>query len=64
MNASTQLLEEKYRRAMAFSQYLEAHPDEGPLLEELKRQTCLYRIAITNVLQDRMPKETKKRASK
>lgn len=65
MNASTRLLEEKYRRAAAFGKYLEDHPDKGnTLIDELQRQTTLYRIAISNVLQDRLPKEPKKRAVK
>lgn len=65
MNASTRLLEEKYRRAMAFGKYLDDHPEkDNPLIAELQRQTTLYRIAITNVLQDRQPKEPKKSARK
>jgi len=64
VSASQILLEEKYRRATAFGKYLDEHPDEGPLIEELKTQTCLYRIAIANVLSDRVPKEPKKRARK
>lgn len=62
MSASQLLLEEKYRRAMDFGKYLDGHPDQNdPLLLELKRQTSMYRIALHNVLQDRLPKEPKKR---
>jgi hypothetical protein len=61
VSASQALLEEKYRRATAFGKYLDEHPDGGPLIDELKRQTCLYRIAIANVLSDRVPKEPRKR---
>ena len=64
MNTSTRLLEEKYVRAAAFGKYLDDHPDKGILMDELKTQTCLYRIAIANVLADRLPKEPKKRARK
>ncbi len=64
MSTSTVVLEEKCRRAFAFVKYLGAHQNEGPLMEELRRQTCLYRIAITNVLMDRLPQEPKKRARK
>ncbi|KKM86604.1 hypothetical protein LCGC14_1277410 [marine sediment metagenome] len=51
MIASVTLLEEKYRRSMSFSKYLEQHPDcDNPLVVELIRQTSMYRIALSNVL--------------
>ncbi len=65
VSASQTLLEEKYRRAMAFGKYLESHPDvSDPLIVELKRSTCIYRMAIANVLESRLPKEPKKRGKK
>ena len=51
MSASVTLLEEKYRRSVAFGKYLEQHPDcDNPLVVELIRQTSMYRIALSNVL--------------
>jgi len=51
VSASVTLLEEKYRRSMSFSKYLEQHPDcDNPLVVELIRQTSMYRIALSNVL--------------
>lgn len=58
MSASTALLEEKLRRAMSFGKYLDQHPDnDDPLHVELVKQTCMYRIALANLLQSRLPKE-------
>ena len=56
-NASQVLLEEKYRRAMAFGKYLEQHPDQGPLTKELQRALTHYRIALHNVLEERKEAE-------
>ena len=53
VSASVGLLEEKYRRSMLFTKYLEQHPDcENPLIVELIRQTSMYRIALNNALTD------------
>jgi hypothetical protein len=53
VSASITLLEEKYRRSMLFSKYLEQHPDsDNPLIVELIRQTGMYRIALSNALID------------
>ena len=54
MSASLAMLEVKYQRAMTFGEYLEQHPDQSPLDKELKRSLMLYRIALHNVLQDRI----------
>lgn len=64
VSASQILLEEKYRRAVSFGKYLDEHPDEGPLMDALRQQLCLYRIAIANILGDRLPKDSKKRGRK
>lgn len=62
VSASKVLLEEKHRRASEFGRYIEKHYDsENPLMVELKRSTCLYRIAIANVLEDMKPKIVRKK---
>jgi hypothetical protein len=54
MNASLALLEEKYRRSLAFGEYLEQHPDsDNPLMEELLRQVGMYRIALNNLIREK-----------
>jgi hypothetical protein len=54
VSASLALLEEKYRRAMSFGEYLEQHPDsENPLMAELLRQVGMYRIALHNLIREK-----------
>ena len=62
MSTSQLLIEEKYTRAMAFGKYLEAHPDQTALDKELQRATTIYRIALHNILQDRLHAAVNKRA--
>lgn len=53
VSASLILLEEKYRRSVAFGEYLEQHPDcEKPLIVELIRGLTMYRIALSNAIKD------------
>ncbi len=67
MSASQVLLEEKYTRAMAFGKYLDQHPDNSEnnttasLHTELQRSVTVYRIALHNVLQDRLNRAGPKR---
>lgn len=58
MSTSLILLEEKYRRAMAFGKYLDQHPEQGPLAKELQRSLTNYRIALSNFIKDQRPDKT------
>ncbi len=46
------MLEEKYRRAMAFGKYLDQHPDQSALTIELQRCLTNYRIALANLIEE------------
>jgi len=65
VNASQVMLKEKHRRAHEFGKYLEQHPDTNtPLCIELKRATCLYRMALSNVIKEIEEKNAPKKRNK
>ncbi len=64
MSVSQTLLEVKYKRAMAFGEYLDQHPDQSPLMKQLQQTLTMYRVALHVVLQDRLPKPPRKKRAK
>lgn len=62
VSASQLLLEEKYKRSIAFGRYLDQHPSQTELDKQLQRATTDYRMALSNVLQDRLTPVRRKRA--